>query len=234
MTPSFQLERKPQRTWGGSANGLANVGSSEDYQGRSTPWPSFLEEPLVSAVTGRAHDEFLFPSSRGRALHVRNVRRVRFTAAAVAAGVPGLTPHERRQPQSALPFGPQSRCSRFSGCSDTVSPASPWMPTRTCLTRISRCCGGPDHERQICGTWGPTADQRGSPQPAVSRCNPLTCDFFCAPETIRTSDTRFRRAVLYPLSYEGPPTRTGPPRQGQPTPTRDSISRHQSRLVPRP
>ncbi len=24
-----------------------------------------------------------------------------------------------------------------------------------------------------------------------------------APETIRTSDTRFRRAVLYPLSYEG-------------------------------
>ena len=27
--------------------------------------------------------------------------------------------------------------------------------------------------------------------------------FYCAPETIRTSDTRFRRAVLYPLSYEG-------------------------------
>ena len=27
--------------------------------------------------------------------------------------------------------------------------------------------------------------------------------FNCAPETIRTSDTRFRRAVLYPLSYEG-------------------------------
>ena len=92
---------------------------------------------MVSALPGSAHDGFLFPSSRGRALHVRNVRRVWFTAAAVAAGVPGLTPHERRQPQSALPFGPQSRCSRFSGCSGTVSPASPWMPTRTCLTRIS-------------------------------------------------------------------------------------------------
>ncbi len=26
---------------------------------------------------------------------------------------------------------------------------------------------------------------------------------FSAPETIRTSDTRFRRAVLYPLSYGG-------------------------------
>ena len=28
--------------------------------------------------------------------------------------------------------------------------------------------------------------------------------WFCgAPETIRTSDTRFRKPVLYPLSYEG-------------------------------
>lgn len=26
---------------------------------------------------------------------------------------------------------------------------------------------------------------------------------FCAPERIRTSDTGFRRAVLYPLSYWG-------------------------------
>ena len=27
----------------------------------------------------------------------------------------------------------------------------------------------------------------------------------CAPGRIRTCDTRFRRAVLYPLSYEGGP-----------------------------
>lgn len=31
----------------------------------------------------------------------------------------------------------------------------------------------------------------------------LTCYFFCAPGRIRTCDTGFRRAVLYPLSYEG-------------------------------
>ena len=30
-----------------------------------------------------------------------------------------------------------------------------------------------------------------------------TCDFPGAPGPIRTADTRFRRAVLYPLSYEG-------------------------------
>ena len=31
----------------------------------------------------------------------------------------------------------------------------------------------------------------------------LTCDFSGAPGPIRTADTRFRRAVLYPLSYGG-------------------------------
>jgi len=32
---------------------------------------------------------------------------------------------------------------------------------------------------------------------------PLTCGGACAPGRIRTCDTGFRRAVLYPLSYEG-------------------------------
>lgn len=32
---------------------------------------------------------------------------------------------------------------------------------------------------------------------------PLACDFSGAPEEIRTPDTRFRKPVLYPLSYEG-------------------------------
>ena len=31
----------------------------------------------------------------------------------------------------------------------------------------------------------------------------LACKFTGAPDTIRTYDTRFRRAVLYPLSYGG-------------------------------
>lgn len=31
----------------------------------------------------------------------------------------------------------------------------------------------------------------------------LSWPFSCAPGRIRTCDTRFRRAVLYPLSYEG-------------------------------
>ena len=40
----------------------------------------------------------------------------------------------------------------------------------------------------------------------------------CAPDRIRTCDTRFRRAVLYPLSYEGICSQlktTGKPAQGK-------------------
>ncbi len=40
-----------------------------------------------------------------------------------------------------------------------------------------------------------------------AQANPL----FCALEWIRTIDTRFRRAVLYPLSYEGRPAAEDPP-----------------------
>ena len=45
---------------------------------------------------------------------------------------------------------------------------------------------------------------------------PLTCEFPGAPGPIRTADTRFRRAVLCPLSYGGAaaivafPTALGP------------------------
>ena len=37
----------------------------------------------------------------------------------------------------------------------------------------------------------------------VRRNKRLTCGNAGAPGPIRTADTRFRRAVLYPLSYEG-------------------------------
>lgn len=46
--------------------------------------------------------------------------------------------------------------------------------------------------------YGRAGVTRGSQEPRSSDLG-----FRCAPETIRTSDTRFRRAVLYPLSYEG-------------------------------
>ena len=56
----------------------------------------------------------------------------------------------------------------------------------------------------------------------MNEISPHACDqAICAPGRIRTCDTRFRRAVLYPLSYEGSgrvrPTsqRTGVPARGR-------------------
>ena len=38
--------------------------------------------------------------------------------------------------------------------------------------------------------------------PQLRNC-PLTCEFICALGRIRTCGTRFRKPMLYPLSYEG-------------------------------
>ena len=50
-----------------------------------------------------------------------------------------------------------------------------------------------------------TTSNRRQPQTHVPLGKPddLTCVSACAPGAIRTRDTRFRRAVLYPLSYGG-------------------------------
>src|SRR4029453_11088790 len=62
--------------------------------------------------------------------------------------------------------------------------------------------------------WGKTSHfaphlDPGQSSPAVAQTgttNGLVKDpSVCAPGRIRTCDTRFRRAVLYPLSYEGGP-----------------------------
>ncbi len=48
------------------------------------------------------------------------------------------------------------------------------------------------------------------------RENRLTCGCVGAPERIRTSDTRFRKPLLYPLSYEGVAAGTPPSTQAAP------------------
>ena len=46
----------------------------------------------------------------------------------------------------------------------------------------------------------PTLTRRNKEKPAAQSCR---FEINGAPGPIRTADTRFRRAVLYPLSYEG-------------------------------
>ena len=62
---------------------------------------------------------------------------------------------------------------------------------------------------------------------------PARMPVLCAPETIRTSDTFFRREVLYPLSYEGVPIQYKAPRTASPhspcSPPEDTRTRRQNR-----
>src|SRR3954468_17540329 len=63
---------------------------------------------------------------------------------------------------------------------------------------------------------GLSAARRQSSPSAEAPDEALTCDYASGPERIRTSDTRFRKPLLYPLSY-GAATRSAsaPPTRGR-------------------
>ena len=66
---------------------------------------------------------------------------------------------------------------------------------RAALERVNRALGGPPGAQ---GVSERTHKSGGEGQSGSDLRNSLG-----APGQIRTADTRFRRAVLYPLSYEG-------------------------------
>ncbi len=74
----------------------------KDHQRRSVAFPAFLVEPMKERVAGRSDDAEVFTSSQGAVLRVRNMRRDWFDAAAKAAGLGGLTPHELRHTAASL------------------------------------------------------------------------------------------------------------------------------------
>ena len=71
------------------------------------------------------------------------------------------------------------------------------------LTQIS-VMGAERTQMAGLGDEGTRRPERSAHKKAGQRHTwPLTCENSGAPGPIRTADTRFRRAVLYPLSYEG-------------------------------
>lgn len=64
--------------------------------------PRFLRDELSQALAAMGADDMVFASRLGTPLRVQNVRRGWFDRAAVAAGVPGLTPHELRHTAASL------------------------------------------------------------------------------------------------------------------------------------
>lgn len=83
-------------------NGELVWSSPKDHQRRSVPFPAFLAGAVTAAVEGLGRDDLVFPAPRGGVLRVRGMRRSWFDASAVAAGVPGLTPHELRHTAASL------------------------------------------------------------------------------------------------------------------------------------
>ncbi len=83
-------------------NGVLIRSAPKDHQRRSVPLPAFLADVLAARLAGRGSDDPVFDSRRGGVLRVRNMRRDWFDAAAAAAGVAGLTPHELRHTAASL------------------------------------------------------------------------------------------------------------------------------------
>lgn len=83
-------------------NGELSWSAPKDHQGRSVPFPDFMTEAFAQRTAGKDPQATVFESPRGGTLRVRNMRRDWFDAAARAAGVGGLTPHELRHTAASM------------------------------------------------------------------------------------------------------------------------------------
>jgi len=77
-------------------------GTPKSHQVRSVPIPRFLVDDLALVMAGKAPGDVVFTTRRGAVLRNLNFRRDVFDAAATAAGLEGLTPHELRHTAASL------------------------------------------------------------------------------------------------------------------------------------
>jgi integrase len=66
------------------------------------PIPGFLADLLAEIVAGKAANDLVFTTWRGKPLRNLNFRRDVFDKAAADAGLAGLTPHELRHTAASL------------------------------------------------------------------------------------------------------------------------------------
>lgn len=152
--------------------------------------PRFVVDEVRRLVEGRPADALVFTTPGGSMLRVQNWRRDGFNAATVTVGVPGLTPHELCHTAASLAIR--------SGASIKVVQAMLGHKSATVtLTGTGTCC---------LTTW--TGWLSGWMR--TGTCLRTRCGLDLsreakpsAPERIRTFDSRFRKPLLYPLSYGG-------------------------------
>jgi integrase len=77
-------------------------GTPKSHAARSVPIPSFVADLLAEVIAGKAADDLVFTTWRGKPLRNLNFRRDVFDRAAEDAGLAGLTPHELRHTAASL------------------------------------------------------------------------------------------------------------------------------------
>ena len=77
-------------------------GTPKTHQHRSVPIPRSLVDDLAAHLAGRGPDDLVFASPRGAPLRNQNFRARVFGPAAVAIGIPELTPHDLRHTAASL------------------------------------------------------------------------------------------------------------------------------------
>ena len=82
--------------------GRAVFGTPKSHQSRTVAFSRQLAEELSTYVEGKTVDDFVFSAPNGGVLRNRNFRRNVFDAAALCAGLRGLTPHDLRHTAASL------------------------------------------------------------------------------------------------------------------------------------
>jgi integrase len=83
-------------------NGGLVWGTPKGHDRRDVPIPRFLVDELAEKVAGKAHDELVFPGTRGSTLRVRVFRRGGFDAAIKRLSLAPMHPHELRHTAASL------------------------------------------------------------------------------------------------------------------------------------
>jgi integrase len=83
-------------------SGHLEWGTPKSHQSRSVPIPRSLAPLLTEVTAGKAADDLVFTTWRGKPLRNLNFRRDVFNRAAEDAGVRNLTPHELRHTAASL------------------------------------------------------------------------------------------------------------------------------------
>jgi hypothetical protein len=177
-----------------------DISPVKDHQSRNVPIPRVMSEELVRDRAQHKPDRLVFPSVNATPHRNRNFRRDVFDSAVDGLGL-NITPHIFVTPPQRRPSkrAPRSALWRIRSATNLPQQLS------TTMRAFSRPTSTTPPNALARRPVRPSRDSRSikaiAQRPRYVRMQ--SAPGKSAPGRIRTCDTGFRRAVLYPLSYEG-------------------------------